>query len=292
MSGLTLLACFKNESHILAEWIDSHAAEGVDRFIIVNNNSTDGFESAIASARYADRVTLLHDSTNYAQSHIYNSSFNSHIRGTNSEWLLVCDLDEFVYARNGYATITDYLSTIPEDVSCISLPWKMYGSSGFDKHPETGVVKNFVYRDNYESKGDGKIMNGMCSPGWMTSKYIARISQVITLNNHTVTAESGRLLLSDGTNGAPDSAFQPLSENSLKNYNLHINHYAIQSREFFERVKMTRGDVADKEKDTYRDWHYFDLLDTNYIFDDELASKHGIRTHVSPNLEGLTSQAT
>jgi hypothetical protein len=124
-------------------------------------------------------VTLLHDSITHRQSHIYNTAFNSHIQGSDSEWLLVCDLNEFVYARNGFATITDYLRTIPNDVSCIALPWKLYGSSGFDKHPETGVVSNFTYRDDYEPKGDGKIMNGMCSPGWMTSKYIARISQII-----------------------------------------------------------------------------------------------------------------
>ena len=273
MSSLTLLASFKNESHILSEWIDSHAAEGVDRFILVNNNSNDDFESAIGSARYADRVTLLHDSLTHAQSHIYNKYFNSHIKGTDKEWLLVCDLDEFVYSRNGFAKITDYLSTIPEDVSCISLPWKMYGSSGYDKHPETGVVTNFKYRDDYEQKGDGKIMNGMCSPGWMTSKYIVRINQIITLNNHTVATNGGRLILPHGINGAPDSAFQPISEDLLNNYNLHINHYVIQSREFFERVKMTRGDIANKDKDNFRDWNYFALLDTNLILDDELACK-------------------
>jgi hypothetical protein len=292
MSSLTLLASFKNESHILSEWIDSHAAEGVDRFILVNNNSNDDFESAIGSARYADRVTLLHDSITHGQSHIYNTSFNNHIQGSDSEWLLVCDLDEFVYARNGFATITDYLRTIPNDVSCIALPWKLYGSSGFDKHPETGIVSNFTYRDDYEPKGDGKIMNGMCSPGWMTSKYIARVSQIITLNIHTVTTKSGRLLLPDGNNGAPDSAFQPTTEDSLKNSNLHINHYVIQSREFFERVKMTRGDNATADKDSIRDWNYFALLDTNLILDDELACKRLAGIPAGSNPEAQSEPVT
>jgi hypothetical protein len=291
LSSITLLAIFKNESHVLSEWIDSHAAEGVDKFILVNNNSSDDFESAIGSARYAYRVTLLHDSITHRQSHIYNTAFNSHIQGSDSEWLLVCDLDEFVYARNGFATITDYLRTVPKDVSCIALPWKLYGSSGFDKHPETGVVSNFTYRDDYEPKGDGKIMNGMCSPGWMYSKYIARISQIINLQVHKVTIKSGRLLLPDGNNGTPDSDFQLITEDSLKNYNLHINHYVIQSREFFERVKMTRGAPNDAAQDSIRDWNYFAKHDTNLILDDELARKRQAAVPTGPSPEALGEPA-
>ena len=40
---------------------------------------------------------------------------------------------------------------------------------------------------------------------------------------------------------------------------IQLNHYAIQSKEFFEKVKMTRG-AADQIVNV-RDWNYFNIYD-------------------------------
>ena len=42
---------------------------------------------------------------------------------------------------------------------------------------------------------------------------------------------------------------------------IQLNHYAIQSREFFEKVKMTRGAADDASMNKVRDWAYFDRYD-------------------------------
>ena len=46
-----------------------------------------------------------------------------------------------------------------------------------------------------------------------------------------------------------------------------LNHYPIQSKDFFEKVKMTRG-AADDEKNV-RDWNYFDSYNIDTDYDDE-----------------------
>ena len=38
------------------------------------------------------------------------------------------DLDEFMHARS--TTLADYLHQCQENVAFLSVPWKMYGSSG------------------------------------------------------------------------------------------------------------------------------------------------------------------
>lgn len=74
------------------------------------------------------------------------------------------------------------------------------------------------------------------------------------------------------------------NEDSLSEYNteicssnlaLHLNHYAIQSYEWFKNVKMTRGDVSSSIYEGVRNDEYFRKYDTNDVFDNELSLKIG-----------------
>lgn len=279
---LSLLSLFKNESHILAEWIDSHAAEGVDRIFLVNNNSDDDFQTAIASARNANLVTLLHDERVHAQATILNEVFRSHILPADCEWLIICDLDEFVYARNEFNTIKDYLRTLPEHISLVSLPWKMFGSSGFSHQPQDGVTRNFIWRDDYPD-GDTELRPGMPCPGWINCKYIIRCKQVACLDIHNASLFGGDAILANGQACNSTDVYQPISNSLLANLNLHLNHYAIQSRDFFERVKMKRGSAASAGNDLAKQsWDYFERFDRNLTPDHELANKnHPLAVHAT-----------
>jgi len=271
---LFLIGVFKNEALNLAEWIDSHVAEGVDRIVLVNNNSTDDFESAIASARHANRVTVLSDDRIHAQQQIYNDTYQNHIKNSDCEWLIVCDLDEFFYSRNGFNAIPDYLSTVPDNISSISIPWKIFGSSGFDAQPRSGVVRNFTWRDKYPDDCP-KTRVGMACPGWMSSKYIVRNRSVEWLGNHNATLLDGQAILSNSDPCDKDSLFQPISESLLAAMNIHVNHYAIQSRQYYRTIKMTRGSVSSANSaELYKSTTYFQLFDQNILSDCELARKH------------------
>ena len=72
------------------------------------------------------------------------------------------------------------------------------------------------------------------------------------------------------------SGFQPISEDSLEQDPVHLNHYAIQSESLFRNVKMTRGDVSSAEYANTRDMSYFKCYDINQIQDQELAEKRGL----------------
>jgi hypothetical protein len=60
----------------------------------------------------------------------------------------------------------------------------------------------------------------------------------------------------------------------IKPTELALNHYAIMSNEYFEKVKMTRGDVStyDKKINNIRNWKYFEKYDHKEVFDNELAN--------------------
>ena len=68
------------------------------------------------------------------------------------DWVIVVDLDEFIYARNGFKTIKDYLGTIDKDIYKIRIPWKLFGSSGLKKQPNS-VIQHFVHRRKFPESG-------------------------------------------------------------------------------------------------------------------------------------------
>ena len=263
---LLVLALFKNESHVLAEWVEHYLAEGAAAIHLINNNSTDDFLSPLQDFIGAGVVTLHHDSRQHCQRQIYNEHLQ-HLR-SQCRWLLVCDLDEFIYARGPGMRISDLLKGRPIDVSCIHLPWKMFGSSGHQRQPKS-VRSGFVSRAKADAPHPCKT-----AEGGIPGKTIARASRIRSLDVHTFNLSWGRRILPNGE-PADRGSFQAISEAALTSHPLHLNHYAIQSLELFRAVKMTRGDGVDKDYDRFRDLDYFRRYDTNAIGDDELAIKSG-----------------
>ena len=64
------------------------------------------------------------------------------------DWVIVVDMDEFIYARNGFKTIKEYLETVNKDIYKIEIPWKLFGSSGFKIQPDS-VIQNFIHRKKF-----------------------------------------------------------------------------------------------------------------------------------------------
>jgi hypothetical protein len=261
---LLVLALFKNESHVLAEWVEHYLAEGATAIHLINNNSTDDFLSPLQAFIASGVVTLHHDSRQHCQRQIYNE----HLQRLRSQcrWLLVCDLDEFIYARGPGRRISDLLKAQPMNVSCIHLPWKMFGSSGLQRQPKS-VRSGFVSRANADAPHPCKT-----SEGGIPGKTIARASRIRSLDVHTCNLSWGRRILPNGV-AAGRGSFQTISEAALDSHPLHLNHYAIQSLELFTAVKMTRGDVNNADYASVRDLDYFRRYDTNAIGDNELAIK-------------------
>ena len=262
---LSVLALFKNEGHALGEWVEHYAREGASSIHLVNNNSDDDYLTPLSPWREKGLVHLHEDSRLHAQRQIYND----YLQGLRSEceWLLVCDLDEFIYARRPHHSIVDYLEQIHWSTSCIHLPWKMFGSSGLKEQPES-ITHGFTRRANADH-------SHVCmpSPGLIPAKIIARASRIRSLDVHTCNLTWGRRLLPNG-DPAEKTSFQATSEHLLSEHPLHLNHYAIQSESLFRSIKMTRGDVGSKSYSNIRDMAYFSKYDTNSVSDQELAEKH------------------
>lgn len=266
---LSVGAILCNESMIISEWIQHYIDEGVEHFYLIENNSSVEYSSFdIIHDKYAEYVTYFRDDTRHAQVHHYNKYFKNAI--TESEWLMIVDLDEFVYARHPFRTISEYIRKIHRmPVDQIMIPWKMFGSSGFKEQPEN-VVHNFIKRQLYNGKKKSQAMRNHKE---INVKSIVRTSSVVSFRIHAHHLKGNCISRRSNYQFCRTDDWLATTEEILKTESLHLNHYAIQSLDFFKKIKMTRGSADNALSDRVRNIHYFHMYDSNPLIDTELSMK-------------------
>jgi hypothetical protein len=270
-----IVAIFKNEAEIIEEWLKHYINEGCSKFFLINNDSSDNYLEKIEN--YKDKIVLVTDNTKHAQTKLYNKYFLEKIK--NYEWTIVCDLDEFIYSRNTFKTISDYLNSVSKNVSQIAINWKIFGSNGYntlDKKEPTSVIQSFTKRINYNKKSGFQGVSNIKRDIKMNfCKCIARSNKVLKLGIHYSNVHPNITIDSNNKN-IEKLPFIPCNEKILNSQNLHLNHYAIRSFDWFTRVKMTRGSAnsqgASNCKSRIGYFREFDAV-SNDIDDFELKNK-------------------
>ncbi|WP_420317646.1 glycosyltransferase family 2 protein [Ekhidna sp.] len=270
MHFLSVVAIFKDEAHCLKEWLDHYLNEGVDHFYLIDNGSTDNSEKILSNYLQKNQVTLVKDETRWAQVALYNKYFLKERK--NNRWFIVCDMDEFIYSRRGFKTIRRFLKFLPPPIGLVRIPWKMFGSSGLEKQPDQ-IIPNFTKRSNY----NGVKNQGMKDEQYGLGKVIVRSSCLKWFDIHHCDTKKFCLSITSDlkmyfTN---DKDFQKINEDILRKSFLHLNHYPIQSKEWFLNVKAKRGSADSKDSENIRDIEYFEIYDqkSNELSDVELAEK-------------------
>ena len=236
-----LLAIMKNEAMNIVEWVQHYEWQGVDHIFLIDNASTDDSLKKIEPWIKSGFISCYQKSAPHQQLSHYRKVFSEANINEQVEWLVVADLDEFWYAKQG--NIKHYLSQTNSDVDVIYSPWRTFGSSGLVDHPSS-VRKGFTTRWPESLKEE--------------TKWICRTSAIASVEQIGV----HKLFGIDSSRALTDSV------------GLCLNHYVIQSKSYFERIKMTRGDVANIKQQNIRDWDYFARYDAPAtIYDNELASR-------------------
>ena len=187
-----------------------------------------------------------------------------------SDWIIVCDLDEFIYSRNGYSMITDFLVELPKMVGQIYIEWQLFGSNGYIEQPKS-VIKSFTKRAALQNIGK-IIEDEKITTPWGSSKSIVRRSALKRLGVHNhkiklnyVTIESNGLpilpRIDEERRRNKYSAYYERKGPVLSDYALQLNHYRVQSKNKFMKNRSFRGN------------EYFKKNDHNYDDDYELANK-------------------
>lgn len=237
---LSVLAIFRNEEHILDEWLQHYIHQGVDHFYLINNASTD---SSLEVLQKYNNITVKYESY-VGPTEILNlggrqvEAYNEFLPEIDTDWLLVCDLDEFAYARKG--TIKDFLLTNANRFDQYLIPLKTFNSNNQKTQPAS-VINGFtrrwakekytLYKPIVKKTSIYKIWINYCTlkNGLTANGNLSIISSAYISNTPSKVQKETDTLYRCVDGGILDTSF------------IVANHYNVQSEEWFWKVKATRG---------------------------------------------------
>lgn len=268
--NLVVVGIFKNEAVAMREWLLHHIGQGVEHFYLINNGSTDDWQSQVDGLP----VTVYNDNEKHKQIQHYNDYFLDIVK-VEALWVAVIDLDEFLYARDPYTDIASVLREVPDRMSQVLVRWKMFGSSGHIKQPSSikngfSLRKAYTYNaqvpaNSYISNSDNKnkLAKLVSKDADMLDFHVKAIARTLNLTKFGIheheTSNDHKLVLPS-----------IVSETALASSPLHLNHYAIQSLNWYNNIKVTRGDASRAQDASVRNAEYFEKYDFKDIEDLEL----------------------
>ena len=223
--SICLMTRFKNEKHIMYEFIHHYLAEGVDFFLLIDDGSTDNYfelnkdwmEDLIKSKKIIIKQGKLDQITEY----------NLHLQEIKKyKWLIVSDMDEFFFSIPKNTTLKSILSSQLSTFDYYNIPWKLFTHNCYNQ-PKS-VINTNLY--THESLIDPT----SSSKGY---KYIIKTSVIKRLKIHQcITKQNSKNICIKN------------AHNKL----IQINHYRTQSEEYLRGIKEIRGGGVNKNK--YKDF--------------------------------------
>lgn len=266
---LGLGAIFKNESHILKEWIEHYIDEEVDHIYLVNDHSTDDYMEILEPYINSGFVTLYHVPNESKTQQIWSISNIFSEKSKDYEWFMHLDLDEFMTSRDKM-TIRRKLKDYFDGYNYIYVPWLMFGSNDLKENPKSAIT-SYTRRMEFKYQSDlNKYDNTLGKTIYRTNKIDVHSPNYPVIFNSVYSNLIPKI--------TPKLVIKNISEESLINYHLVINHYRLQSREFW-KTKINRGDACNVGKMQNRCFEKFLKLDEYYneIEDTNLRDKTLLR---------------
>jgi hypothetical protein len=210
--GLAVCAIFRDEARYLAEWVSFHRLQGVERFYLYDNRSTDEWRSVLEPEIDAGTVEVRHWPFVPGQKAAYEDCLSRH--RTDTRWIAFIDIDEFLFSPTG-RPLPEILRGFDIHPGVV-VQWRTYGTSGWEHTPQGLVTENYRWRGPDDHPGN-------------------RLGKSIVYPRRTLDVVSAHYFRLRGTPVGEDRRPRgaPIRDSTADL--LRINHYFAKSEEEFRR---------------------------------------------------------
>ena len=145
---ITVVASMRNEGPFIVEWVTWYRMLGFTDVVVVTNNCTDrspALLDALAAAGWVHH--LRHDiAPGKLITRAKLKAALGHRAVRRANWVMVCDVDEFLVIHRGAGLIGDLIDLGPEPPYLgMSVNWRVFGTSGLRAFADVPVHRQFVY---------------------------------------------------------------------------------------------------------------------------------------------------
>lgn len=284
MSKTWLVSSMKNEAPYILEWVAYHRVIGFDNILIYTNNNSDRTLELFKKLDIFDWFNWKENEILEGESpqmKAFSDAFVN-LNGTAS-WVLVCDADEFLVLAEGI-DLQDFLAR-HSDADCISVYWKVFGSSGQNcKYPGLTIERfqncaDPEHKTSYIFKSLTK-MSKIWSGFGLHKPLVSKAANTDEIN--WIDSSGVKLAIHDGN---PGPAIKMLSNDRYKL--AQINHYMVKSLSEY-RMKQCRGNGFITARSNLYNESYFAAHDLNESQENKIIP---LVSRVKQEMANIASQA-
>ena len=268
--GFTVVSSVRNEGPFLVEWICWYRRMGFDQIIVVTNDCADHSPQLLDALQEAGWVTHLRHEVPDLQ-HICARKLEAakalpQVNG--ADWVLVCDVDEFLVIHKGQGLITDLLPLNPDFLG-MSFHWKVFGTCGHAQWEDGLTHRQFTTAALSEDGSSTWVKSITSHPEWFRRLGEHGPKRLLprravrwgSVGMRWVNAEGQTL---EEWSPVGDYMRRTLPEN-VSHRVAQMNHYMVRSVESFGLKKGQLSAVAGKDR--YTD-AFFTRYNRNEVADD------------------------
>lgn len=144
MRALAILGV-KNEGAFLLEWLAHHRAVGFTDFLVFSNDCSDGSDAMLDRLAQLGWLTHMRNDGPMDKGPQWSllKAADRHPLRKAADWILFCDIDEFVNIHVGDRTLPALLAALPQ-ADAITLTWRMFGNAGVIGYEDRPVTETFT----------------------------------------------------------------------------------------------------------------------------------------------------
>ena len=237
----------------MKEWVAFHYLVGFRTFYIYVHNCSDDSQRVVQSLQkhFDIKAFSLGADVNQPQYVSYMHAYENF--GREIDWMAFIDGDEFLFptSSTGLRQVLEDFSH--KNLSALAVYWACFGSSGHIKEPDGLIIENYRYRGELAMPVNRHVKSLVLGK----QKFFQIAADPHVFNTPLGTFdEKLRPIIGGWTPYDPSYDF------------LRINHYACQSREFYETFKRDKGTAIDNAGTvTTRNESWWQELDRNEVYD-------------------------
>ncbi|MGI9211396.1 MAG: glycosyltransferase family 2 protein [Methylococcaceae bacterium] len=237
---LAITSIQRNRNPWIVEWLAFHMLAGFNRFYIYTHKCTDGMtETLLRLAQHYPVTVHPLEMDELPQLVAYQHAIEHYTSVV--DWMAFIDGDEFLFSPR-YRYFGEALARFePFPLSALAVYWVCYGSNGHIDEPSGLILENYPRHSG---------------PDFMVNRHVKSVVK----GRQTIRLHSSHLFDTDG--GTFDEQLRPINMGWMQNLQascdlFRINHYAVQSYEYFSNTKRSIG-AADGNPRLIRseDWYF------------------------------------
>ncbi len=256
-----VFAGMRDEGAFLVEWISWYRMLGFEILIGVND-CTDRSPALLDAFAQAGWLRWFEhrppEGTPPKQS--AHRQAQRHPATAETDWLLICDVDEFLVLHRGDGTIASYLDDLGRDFLGVAFHWQCFGTGGWKRYQPGLVHRQFRRRGPSQRPANVMVKTLFRTPRrferWSDHMPWAFDGEWDRGTNRIVDSE-GRIIEALLTGPHP-VRYTDVSQ--VTHRYAQMNHYVLRSVEQFETKRGTLSATAAKDRYTQA---FFDARDRN-----------------------------